>query len=218
MANFLLKFSTIMAKIFNVIIISIIIIVSGFFLVYPKYQEVMLLKNQVAEKKSEIYYKEEHLVNLEKLFSQLQQHQQKLRKIDAALPEEPSFPTLFAFLQRTVAENGLILENISFTPVVSRKKQTHANKTNTLGERESTGEEKKTELASEVQDIYFSFNSIGSYDSLKNFISSLERSSKIWEMISLSISSSKDTESARSIEENERTDLSIGFRIKTHSY
>jgi Tfp pilus assembly protein PilO len=219
-----------MPKIFNIIIVSIIIVVSGFFLVHPKYQEVMLLKNQVAEKKSDIYYKEERLAGLEKLFSQLQQYEQKLRKIDAALPEEPSFPSLFAFLQRTVAENGLVLENISFTPVVSRKKEVPVKRTGVSEEQGSADKEKKTELASEVsalevQDIYFSFNSNGSYDSLKNFISSLERSSKIWEIISLSISSSDSSGNMggeRSIEEygdqDEGTQLSANFHIKTHSY
>ena len=213
-----------MAKIFNIIIISIIIAISVFFVINPKYQEVTLLKDQVAQRKSDIYHKEEHLVNLEKIFSQLQQYQQKLRKIDAALPEEPSFPSLFAFLQRTVAENGLILENISFTPVV-RKKQDSTKKASAQGEQESMDVGGTTELASdvsasEIQDIYFSFNSAGSYDSLKNFISSLERSSKIWEIISLSISSSlSDEGSARVVEEeSENTNLSVDFRIKTHSY
>ena len=212
-----------MVKVLNIIIISIIIIVSGFFVVYPKYQEVMLLKDKVEQRKSDIYYKEERFANLEKLFAQLQQYQQKLRKIDAALPEEPSFPALFAFLQRTVAENGLILENISFTPVVSRKKQESVKKTDASGEQESIGQEGKAELASETQDIYFSFNSSGSYDSLKNFISSLERSSRIWEIISLSISSSDDGSGDGEVREltegeSEETTLSIDFRIKTHSY
>ncbi len=226
-----------MAKIFNIIVVSIIIGISGFFIIYPKYQDVVFLESQAIQKKADIYNKEARLDNLEKLSAQLQQYEEKLRKIDAALPTEPSFPTLFAFLQRTVAENGLILENINFTPVVSRKKQDISSSEVVAGPSPGQGEETGMEgegmgmegevsgglesSTSEVQDIYFTFNSTGSYEALKNFIFSLERSSKIWEIVSLSISSSSDsqgTESTETVREDESAGLSAGFNIKTHSY
>lgn len=210
-----------MAKIFNIIVVSIIIGISGFFIIYPKYQDVALLESQVTQSKADIYNKEAHLDNLEKLSAKLQQYEEKLRKIDAALPTEPSFPTLFAFLQRTVAENGLILEDINFTPVVSRKKQDISSSRMVADQEGEMGAEGGVGSTSEVQDIYFTFDSTGSYDALKNFIFSLERSSKIWEIVSLSISSSSDSQGAEStvtVWEDESTDLSIGFNIKTHSY
>jgi hypothetical protein len=194
-----------MAKIFNIIVVSIIIGISGFFIIYPKYQDVVFLESQAIQRKADIYNKEARLDNLEKLSVQLQQYEEKLRKIDAALPTEPSFPT------EAVAGPG------------QGQGQGEGEEIGMGGEGMGMGGEASGgfESTSEVQDIYFTFNSAGSYDALKNFIFSLERSSKIWEIVSLSISSSSGGQGAESTEtvwEDESSELSVGFNIKTHSY
>ncbi len=176
----------------------------GFFLVWPKYQSVSLIKSKIDEKKKELKYRGEYFVHIKSLHDELNEHKVNLSKIDSALPEELSLAALYSYIQKTVAENGLVLKNTGFT----------------VPKRSSLA---KDEL--KVQEIHFSLVLSGSYPAFKNFIFSLENSARLWEVESFNLSSVIASERISGEEPREEGSgakkepvFSFNLRIKTHSY
>jgi len=77
----------------------------------------------------------------------------------------------------------------------------------------------KSKTGSTVNEIVFSMDIIGNYDSLGAFLSSLERSDRIFEVVSISFGSANRTPlealQARFVELQSYT---FNLQIKTHSY
>lgn len=125
----------------------LLLILGGIFLWWPEYQKFTEEKAKLEAKITELKQKEEYYAGLTSISAQLAQYEAELKKIDSALPTEPSIVTLFYFVQKTAAENGLILQDIN--------QQTGG-----------TGGEAKT-------DISLSISVSGPYSALKNFLAAL---------------------------------------------
>lgn len=139
-------------------------LILGLVLIYPQYQELTLVKEKIEEKKTELQSKEEYLSNLQKTSEKLNQYETELSVLDSALPSDPSLPSLFAYLQKTASENGLILKEMS----------------------------PATSLPSEgPQETRIHIKMTGLYPSLKTFLTDLENSARMIEVDSVYFASPK---------------------------
>ncbi len=195
--------------VFTIIAILLSVVV-GILLVHPKYQT-------FEEKRAEIELKEKELENIEERFgeveealSKLENYQEELAKIDTALPDDPSIPTLLAFLKKTVEVNTLSLKNLSTNFVSSfDKEESISVNENVSAEGEESfmeGEEASSEKT--IQEIEISITVFGSYELFKAFLTDLEESARLIEVKDISFSYSAGAEGG----------YSFGLKLKTHSY
>ena len=155
-----------------VIFISILLFIIAlvFLSLWPKYQDWRSLERRIREKEIELYYEGEHFSALEKISSELAESEAALSKIDSAIPQSPSLPGLFNFLQKTSSQEGLILKAMS--------------PTSTYFSKEAPG----------IQETQFNLMVSGSYSSFKNFISVLEKSARFIRIDRISLSSPEQAE------------------------
>lgn len=160
-------------------------LIFGIGLVSPKYQDLNRIQKQIGEKKAELQSQEEYFSNLKKTSEELKSYEVQLSKIDSALPPDPfvSFSVLFDFIQKASSQSGLILKVIN--PVGSKPSQTLEG----------------------IQETALSLIVSGSYSSFKNFLSLLEKTSRLIEVENISFSSL-----------GEEAPLNFNLRIKVYSY
>jgi Tfp pilus assembly protein PilO len=148
-----------------------------FFLVYPKYQSLYSLKSQALQKKEEYQNLEIYHQQLREIFEKLKNYQDSLSKIEFALPENPSLPEFFDFIQKLASLSGLSLSQISSSLV---------------SEAVSKGELAPPPSEKELKEWKIALTLNGDYYSFKNFLSSLEKSARLVEINKISFSSSKE--------------------------
>lgn len=152
------------------IVIAICLIVSlglGFGIILPKHQGIKNLQFEIEKKEIELRYKEEYFSHLWEISEKLKEFEKSLAKIDSAIPQEPSLPSLFNFLEKISSQSGLLLKKVGPVSSVS------------LDEKP------------EIQEHSFSISLLGSYSAFKNFLTSLEKSARLIEVKSISFSSPK---------------------------
>ena len=147
-----------------------IILVLGFYLVAPKYQQFNDLQIKLSEKEAEFKGKAAYFLEVGDTFKKLRSYEEGLEKIDSALPSDPSIAFLIYFFQKKTLENGLIFQQVSFSGSSSANKR------------------------GETKEIHFSLGLLGSYSAFKNFLSSLEKSARLVEVESISFASQRGTE------------------------
>jgi Tfp pilus assembly protein PilO len=139
------------------ILISVLLF---FLFISPKQTSLSILNSQLLQKKHEFETSERYFQEISKTSEKLKNYQEEISKIDSALPEDPSIPSLFNFLQKSSSQSGLLLENIGSI---------------TLNEE---GKPKKWTTTLKLK---------GDYSSLKNFISILERSARLIKIDKISL-------------------------------
>jgi Tfp pilus assembly protein PilO len=145
------------------ILISVLIF---FLFISPKQTSLSILNSQLLQKRHEFETSDRYFQEVSKTSEKLKNYQSEISKIDNALPEDPSIPSLFDFLQKSSSKSGLLLENIgsvSFSEEGSLKKWT-------------TNLELK-----------------GDYPSFKNFISNIEKSARLIKVEKISILSEEES-------------------------
>lgn len=147
------------------IFLLILLILAGIFFWWPKVEETLDLREKLKIKEAEVKQREEYPKKLIAISHELEQYSDELDKIDSALPEEPSIPVLFNYIQKTTSENGLILESVSLTSVSSAKDK--------IG----------------VREVSFSVSATGSYSSFKNFLASIYINARLIDIKSISFTS-----------------------------
>ena len=161
-----------MKKSFSIPILLFGALLLATFLIWPLYQEFKDLKNQVEEKQAELSKTEEYFSELSQISENISDYQDSLKKIGSALPQGPSLASLLNFFQKESSENGLLLKNVNQTEGGRR-------------------EEKKGILA-KVKETYLNLNLTGDYPSLRGFLESLEKSSRLIEVENISIDVSEE--------------------------
>lgn len=149
-----------------IVVLSLLIVIGGYLIWWPRYQEFKDKKEELETKDERIKEREGYLVNLKNLSEKLSSYQEEISKIETALSTEPSIAALFEFLKKTSSENGLLIKDTDIGGLYSPK---------------SSGEK--------IQKMPFSVSFIGSYSSFKNFLSSLYQSSRLIEAKSIKFSS-----------------------------
>ncbi|MBI2450400.1 MAG: type 4a pilus biogenesis protein PilO [Candidatus Nealsonbacteria bacterium] len=142
---------------YNRLIIAVMIFVAvallGLLLVWPKYQDFQLLRGNLEQKKIELSSKRDYYDYFRNIGGKLEQYNDVLPQIDAAISEGYSLPALFYYLQRRAGESGLISESIQAGEISGSK---------------------------EVKEINISFKVSGTYSSLKSFLYALENSARLF--------------------------------------
>lgn len=147
----------------------ILVILGGVFLWRPQYQDFREKELEFQEKEMELEQKKEHYANLAGIYDELSEYEEELFKIDFALPQELSIPTLFYFIQKKSSENGLILKDMKVGKMPSGQSAEGV-----------------------IQRISFSVSVSGSYSAFKNFLSTIYKNAKLIEVNSISFSSSEE--------------------------
>lgn len=156
------------------IIIFALALLAGIFFVWPKYQSLTALRAEVEQKRIELNSKNDYYSKIKDTSAELEKYQAQLAKISSALPDTASLPPLFDFLQKTSSDTGLVLEDISL------------GDTQLLGEKDGS---------SNVREININLELSGSYNALKSFLSSVEKSARFLSVKVIDLQPSKDAKS-----------------------
>jgi Tfp pilus assembly protein PilO len=154
-------------------IILLLIFLVGFFLVFPKYKEFKRTQLTLEEKKAEFNAKYEYYANVSDIYHKIQDRKDDFKKIDDALPDNPNLGRLAYYFEAASKENGLLLKDFTLS-----KLSVGQSDPQTPGE------------------VGFALDLFGDYNSLVNFIISLEKSAKLFEVDSVAFKSSDNQSGA----------------------
>jgi len=144
-----------------------IVTLAGLFLfLIPKYQQLHELQNSITQKEADYNGKRAYYANISEIYKNIESKKDTLEKVDSALPSSFSFASLVYFFQTKGDENGLTLKSISF-PQISL----------------ATPDQ-------QVRNVPIRLALEGNYQGLKNFLFSLDRSARLFEVGSISFASS----------------------------
>lgn len=160
----------------------------GATLLMPKFQELQDSNKMIEARKNEIEYRQEYFLKLTETSVKLKEYEMELSKIDTSLPDEPSIPSLFDFLQKTTSQSGMVLNDLgSFA--VSPSSQ-HPG----------------------LKEINLRIDVSGPYSSFKTFLSVLEKTARLIDVSGISFSvSAEDQEKSGNV-------IDFSLSLKTHSY
>lgn len=175
------------------VLFSVIII--AFFLVVPEYKTFRSLQADLGKKRAEFNAGYDYYAEVTKTYFNLHSQPENLEKVNDALPENPDLGQVVYFFQKTATGSGLIIKDL------------YLSKSSSI----------KSASKNQVKDLVFSVNLIGSYSSLQNFISALEKSARLFEVTSISF----DTQALAATQlpqfQSQQT-FTFSLEIKTHSY
>lgn len=188
-----------------IIVILFAVIMLSFYVVFPKYDNLHNAQIELAKKKAEYYAQVDYYSEIKNRYDEIKEREGEIKIIDEALPKATDFGQLIYYLQKKAGESGLILKNLSLS-------QLAAGKT--------------------VKDIVFTLSLSGDYFSLENFLVSLERSARLFEVSRISFGSVVQRAKEESTEgkegEGQSTPVvaqfqnsgifSFSIEVKTYSY
>jgi Tfp pilus assembly protein PilO len=176
-------------------LILFIILLLVLFLVMPEYKTFRNLQTEIGEKKAEYNAKYEYYSEIKKTYDDLQSRSEDIKKIDDAMPQVPDRGKIIYFFQVAAQENGMMLKDLFLSGGASGG------------------------AGNVVQDMSFSMDLLGNYPSLEKFMNSVENSSRIFEITSISFSAAS-APSAGSSQSQFQAQQAYTFtlQIKTHSY
>jgi len=163
----------------------------GLFILWPRYQEAKAFQEKVSERQTELAYREQYVISLDEAEKSLERYKEEFSKVNSAIAAKPDVPSMFNFLERSSFQNGLIIKNLgsfSLSPVLGKEK---------------------------LNAIVLNFSTSGSYSSLKNFLHTLEKSSRLIDVETVSLASESVKEEPGVAKESL---YSLSFRIKVYSY
>ena len=166
-------------------LILFIILLLVFFLVVPEYNVFQKLQTELGGKMAEYVGQHDYYSAIDRAYYELQARKDDITKIDDALPQDPTLGNTMYFLQETAKGNGLSVKDLFLSKSSAGAAGTSTNR---------------------IKDITFSMDLLGDYPALGVFLESLERSSRIFEVNSISFSSSTNPP------------YTFSLQIKTHSY
>lgn len=150
-----------MSRIATIFISLLVIVLLGVFYTWPEYQRVLGLTSELQERNTELRLKKNYFDSVKKADEDLKGYKEEIAKIDSAIPEKTSLPSLLNFINKTASENGLILSRIG---------------------KFST---RQSQDQSSLKEIFLEISLAGEYSALDSFLSALEKSSRIIEADSI---------------------------------
>ena len=184
----------------STIIIFIIAVVFVFLFLLPKYQESSALQASVIQKQAEYNGKSLYYTKITDLLSSIETRSDALAKVNSSLPENLELASLIYFFQKKGTENGLAVKLITFSQA--------SLATPARGNQASTGKE--------IKNVIFSVNVVGSYQGLKNFLSALENSSRLFSVQTIAFTSLEGLQSSTAKNQTKTYDFKL--EILTHTY
>jgi len=187
----------------TIAIIIFIIVLLMYFFVVPRYNEFKDYQVKLSKAEAEYNGKFAYYSDVSRVFRELEDRKESLEKIENAIPVKSQLADLIYFFQQKGTESGLIVKNIllnKVSPITSE---------------------------SNIKEIVFSLDIMGSYQSLKNFLFSLENSSRLFEVGNISFGSQRSGQSSEKTSTTKPLPTQSGssqeiysfkLEIKTHSY
>ncbi len=178
-------------KVITTIMLLMITLVLTFLFVVPKYQEIQDLEVLLAEKQMQYDVQSDYYNKVLGMVRSIESRQDAIKKVNEALPSEFSVAPLLYFFQKKGSESGLTVKSITFSDIIqSSSNQAPANA------------QKK-----ELKHITFAMSLSGSYQNLKKFLSSLEKSERLFEVETVSFNSPLSS-----------SNYDVKLEVKTHTY
>ena len=174
---------------YSIIIIAMGITVSiiiGVFLFWPEYRELNNLQDRLAQKNTELENQNKYMQQLLEIEEKRKEKKELVNKVNNALPLGSDIPSLLNFLQEACIQTGMGLDAVSWQELLSSNK-------------EKRGRLKEYSISLKLSGSYFAFN---------NFLFSLERSSRLIDVI----------ESEFSISEEENEPIPFDIVLRVYSY
>jgi len=140
------------------------------YIILPEFYNFNNLSLELETRNKEVESIEKYHQRIDNAFNELENYEQNLEKINSALPDNYSPSSLFNYLQKTSEENGMFLSSVSLAKNTGKKVE---DSLKTEGERK------------EIKENYVNVSLIGSYNSFKTFLKSIEKSSRIIEVESI---------------------------------
>jgi len=168
------------------------------FLVVPQYQNWQTVSQRVGELEKEAQTQKEYFQQIQEIAENLKRYSSNLAKIEMALPQKPSLPQLFYFIQKVSSQVGLSLQKIG---------------------KIETKEVPKEKIKETSVEIIL----VGDYSALKNFLSEIEKSARLIEIENISFAFSpkeetKKEEEKKKEKETENPIFNFDLKIKVHHY
>jgi Tfp pilus assembly protein PilO len=139
------------------------------YLVVPQYKKFLVLQRDISQLRSDINDKNSYYAGLKDLLNEIQEYKPVLEKVDSAIPPSMFAPELLSYFQTISSDNGLLLSSIII------------------------GKEPLLEEGSvRVKATHLNLGLMGSLASLENFLRTIERSVKVFEVETLSFSANPD--------------------------
>lgn len=169
----------------------------AFFLVAPEYNKFILLRSQLAEKKAEYNAKFDYYSEITKNYFDVQSRKEEIQKIDDALPLKNNLGRLVYYIQKTTTDNGLTSKDLFLSKSVAAGGQGDGG----------------------VNSMSFTLSLSGNYSALGNFITSLEKSARIFEITKISFGSGSQAGIGSPASQfQSQGSFSFSLDIKTQSY
>jgi Tfp pilus assembly protein PilO len=175
------------------IIIAFILFITvllAYFLVFPEYQKFKDLQVQLGIKKAEYNAEFDYYSAIAQTYDDLKSYEEDVKKVDNALPSDPSLGKLIYYLQEESVKNGLMLQDLFLAK--------------SSGSKDS------------VKNLTFSLNLFGNYTSLEGFLASLEKSAKLFEVTNITFGSGDTSEENPQFQT--QNIFSFSLQINTHIY
>jgi Tfp pilus assembly protein PilO len=86
---------------------------TAFLFTWPSLRDFQFLQEEKRSKATEFENREEYFANLTSLQTQFKNFEPELRKLDYALPQDSSLPSLYQLLQEIASGSGVVLKAIS---------------------------------------------------------------------------------------------------------
>ena|SRR3989344_5245181 len=177
-------------KTVSTIILFIIILILVFLFVLPKYHESKDLQSELFKKQLEYNNKSVYYAEISKVVANIDSKKDDVEKINTALPSDFSFAPLMYFLQKEATDSGLAIQSIRFSKISERTPQ------------------------KAIRDNNFSISMSGSYQGLRTFLSSLDKSVFLFEVKSISFQSVQNPD----LPEHQSPIYNFVLEVVTHTY
>lgn len=181
-----------------------VILLLVFFFVMPEYKTFIGLQTQLGEKRAEYQAEFDYYAAISQMYFKLQGRSDDVKKIDDALPTNPDIGGVVYNLQQAATGSGMMVKDL----FLSKSSSNNAGSTGIGADNN-------------VKDMVFSIDLLGDYSSLEKFIVSLEKSSRIFEVTSITFGSASEASSGSSSTQSQfqiQQIYSFNLQIKTHSY
>lgn len=175
----------------------------GLFLVWPKYVDLQAVSGQIAEKNNELKSRQDFYAGLAAIAADLDNYSESFKKIDTALPDNADVPAFMSFAQAAAMQSGLAVKDVSYS----------GSDSGISGGVPSDDPDKPV-----LKKIVISMRLDGSYSDFKNFLATVERSSRLASFEVIGLQSTDETESEEkplaAVKSPEGIDKILNFDIR----
>ena len=187
------KYNTIAAIIGGALVVAILISMA---LIRPAWGKLKQLGTEVPVEQQKRDAAESQLTGLEKAKTYLNDEKEQVDQVNIAVPIEPQVPQILLILEQLAKDNRVRLT--TFTPQVATGAVAQSGQaaTPTTPSAGSTGGSPSSTSATGGQSLEVTANFQGSYGSLINFFYTLERSLRLIDVKSITVSGAQSTDGA----------------------